>query len=374
MIRVDPSSPEISTEELRDILTNGGRVIVLDVRTAADRAEWSIPGSQHIDAYDALQAGDPRALAGVELAHGVPVVTVCNAGATSQIAMRQLREQGYQAVSLKGGMNAWSLAWNTAELAFPMNTTTVVQVRRTGKGCLSYIIGNGGEAVVIDAALEPAVYVEVASERGWRITHVVDTHIHADHFSSSRSLAELTTATLHLPRQQRASFPFEPLDEGDTIAIGNSAIRALGTPGHTMESMTYVLDEEALLTGDTLFLSGVGRPDLEASTDEARARAGLLFESLQRLGEFPPAMLVLPGHTDRPVPFDGEPVAMPLGQVIAGVEAMRLTENEFAERILARIPPAPPNHSTIVAFNEAGEMPISDRIDLEAGANRCAVS
>ena len=80
-------------------------------------------------------------------------MTICNAGKVSQVAAEQLRQRGIDAFPLAGGMKSWSLAWNTAELV--LGNTTVVQVRRTGKGCLSYLIGSGSEAVVIDASLEP---------------------------------------------------------------------------------------------------------------------------------------------------------------------------------------------------------------------------
>ena len=82
-----------------------------------------------------------------------PVVTICGAGKVSLTAMEQLRARGYDARSLTGGMKAWSLAWNSAEVPVPGSAATVIQVRRTGKGCLSYLIGNDGQAVVIDAAL-----------------------------------------------------------------------------------------------------------------------------------------------------------------------------------------------------------------------------
>ncbi len=356
------------------MLAGGDRVTVLDVRTASDREEWSIPGSLHIDAYDALKAGEALALTGRELPRDVPVVTVCNAGATSQIAMQQLRDHGYLARSLEGGMKAWSLAWNTAELSFPERSATGIQVRRTGKGCLSYIVGNSREALVIDASLDPGVYIDLARNRGWTISHVVDTHIHADHLSSSVAVAGQTGAVHHLPVQERASFPFSPLLDGDAIRIGDATLRAVAAPGHTLESMVFVLDEHALFTGDTMFLSGVGRPDLEASADETRVRARLLYHSLQRVVAMSPQLVVLPGHTDRPVPFDGRPISMKLGDVATRVEAVKLPEEEFVAFLLKRIPPAPPNHATIVSLNEAGAMSETDRTDLEAGANRCAVS
>jgi len=119
---------------LRDMLERGEQVTVVDVRKGEDRAEWSIPGSVHYDAYDALNAGDNLAMEGLDLPEGEPVVTVCGRGRSSALAAEQLRREGYEAFSLKGGMEAWSLAWNTAEVPLAGVKTEVVQVRRTGKG------------------------------------------------------------------------------------------------------------------------------------------------------------------------------------------------------------------------------------------------
>jgi rhodanese-related sulfurtransferase len=119
---------------LRDMLELGERVTVVDVRKGEDRAEWAIPGSVHLDAYDALNAGDERAMQGLDLPEGAPVVTVCGRGRSSALAAEQLRRLGYQALSLEGGMKAWSLAWNTAEVPLPGASAEVVQMRRTGKG------------------------------------------------------------------------------------------------------------------------------------------------------------------------------------------------------------------------------------------------
>ena len=129
----DPAAaPAVDVRKLRTWLEQGAPVTVLDVRPAAERSEWSIPGSLHRDAYDALRGGDPSALADVTLPTDRPIVTVCARGRTSEIAAKLLRERGLDAYSLSGGMKAWSLAWNTAEI---VNAQAVlIQFRRTGKG------------------------------------------------------------------------------------------------------------------------------------------------------------------------------------------------------------------------------------------------
>ena len=367
------SAPTISTEGLRELLEQGAPVTVLDVRPGAEYAEWSIPGSVHADAYDALRRGDPTALADFHPTNGGRVVTVCAAGKTSMLAAERLRARGLDAVSLEGGMRAWSLAWNTAEVPCPGSTAQIVQLRRTGKGCLSYFIGSQGDAVVIDASLDPRVYRRVADDHGWRIRTVLETHVHADHLSRARALAVDTGARLCLPTTDRVSFEFAPLNDGDTVRVGSARLRALHTPGHTSESTSYLLNERALFTGDTLFLAAVGRPDLEATTDESRHRAHVLHASLQRLVALPPETVVLPAHTSAPVAFDGRPISAMLGEVQERTSLLRETEETFVSQILTRLPPTPPNHHRIVALNEAGTLP-DDPTELEAGANRCAVA
>ncbi|MFN2431303.1 MAG: MBL fold metallo-hydrolase [Gemmatimonadota bacterium] len=368
--------PTLSMSELRERLEQGEPVTVVDVRTSAARAEWSVPGSLHVDAMDALRSGTSELLDRLPLREGAPVVAVCNAGNSSKIATRYLRSRGVPAFSLAGGMRAWSLAWNVAEVALPARgagaPVRVLQVRRTGKGCLSYLIGSAGEGAVIDPSVDPQVYEDLARDAGWRIGQVLETHVHADHLSRARVLAGRTGAVLRLPRQQRVRFPFETVSDGDEILIGDLALAALRVPGHTDESTAYVLEGAAAFTGDTLFPGAVGRPDLEGGPEEARQRARDLYASVRRLLDLPDGTRVLAAHTSQPVAFDGVPVSATIDEVRPRVEALGSTEDEFVERVVSRIPQTPPNHLRILELNEAGELPDFDPVDLEAGANRCA--
>ena len=271
-------------------------------------------------------------------------------------------------------MKAWSLAWNKTDVPLPNSQASVIQVRRAGKGCLSYLIGSQGQAAVIDPALDAEVYVDLAREQGWVIGHIFETHLHADHLSRARQLAERAGAALHLPAQERAAFPFRAIQDKDQFIIGAGRLVALHTPGHTGESTCYLLDDQAVFTGDTLFLTSVGRPDLEASAEAAWTRAGLLYRSLRRLLTLAPETLVLPGHTSDPILFDGNPIASSLADVSNRTELLHLPEQAFVETILTRLPATPPNHQRIVELNETGLFPDGDPTDLEAGANRCAVA
>jgi glyoxylase-like metal-dependent hydrolase (beta-lactamase superfamily II)/rhodanese-related sulfurtransferase len=358
-------------ETLRTWLEEKRPVTVLDVRSDEDREQWSIPGSVHINAYESLKAGERSALSDVELPTDRPIVTVCNLGKMSERAAEELSRRGLDAVSLAGGMKAWSLSWNTAEV--PLTRAVVTQIRRAGKGCLSYLIASKGEAAVVDASLPPDVYRAIAERAGVRIRYVGDTHVHADHLSRSKQLAEGIGAELLLPEQERVHFPYRPIRPGHLIEVGSVKIEAIQTPGHTLESMCYLAGGEALLTGDTLFTSSVGRPDLHADMDQARSRASLLYRSVKQVLALGPDVLVLPGHTSSPPAFDGVPVGERLGIVSERLQEWLESESAFIARVLSRIPPTPPNFERIVELNESGELPREDPTELEAGANRCAI-
>jgi glyoxylase-like metal-dependent hydrolase (beta-lactamase superfamily II) len=201
---------------------------------------------------------------------------------------------------------------------------------------------------------------------------VLDTHVHADHLSRSKRLAELVGARVHMPEEAPVAYLFSPLEDGDVLRVGSVTLEAILTPGHTPEGTSYLLDEQALFTGDTLFLSAVGRPDLDATPEGSRERARELYCSLQRLLALGPETLVLPGHTAEPVAFDGKPICAPISELRESVRVLRDGEDDFVDEIAGRVPPTPSNFERIVELNRAGEALEGDATELEAGANRCA--
>lgn len=171
-------------------------------------------------------------------------------------------------------------------------------------GCAAYVFGCGslGKCAVVDPHEEDVdAYVAFASSKGMRITHVVDTHVHADHRSGGAALAKKAGAAYCLHESADVTMPFEPLHDGQEIELGNTRVRVLHTPGHTPESISLVVSDLRrgkepwfVLTGDTLFVGAVGRPDLPG---RARENAAELYDSIhQKLLSLPGEVEVFPAH------------------------------------------------------------------------------
>ena len=266
---------QLNASILRQWLDAGNKVSVLDVRPTAERMEWYIPGSIHFDAYEQLKQNNPDALQGINLDKEAPVVTVCAGGRMSAIAADILQTQGYDTYSLEGGMKAWSLAWNKALLSF--ENFEIIQLRRTGKGCLSYILVSDKNAIVIDASLPIEIYEEILRDNNWELSSVMETHIHADHLSRSRELSDKYSVPLLLPFQSEVMFDHQELHDHQQLRLGEIFIQVISTPGHTLDSRCYLINDQVLFSGDTLFTNAVGRPDLKASIDEAKQKAAHLY-------------------------------------------------------------------------------------------------
>ena len=178
-------------------------------------------------------------------------------------------------------------------------------------GCLSqasYLIGDErtGTAVVVDPRRDVDEYVADAAARGLRIEHAILTHFHADFVAGHLELRDRVGARIHLGGRAQADYDFSPLRDGDVLELGQVRLRVLETPGHTPEAISLLLydlavsdrEPQAVLTGDTLFIGDVGRPDLMASVGvSADELAGMLYDSIhQKLLALPDATLVYPGH------------------------------------------------------------------------------
>src|SRR5271170_7823006 len=167
----------------------------------------------------------------------------------------------------------------------------------------SYMIGSDGIAAVVDPQRDVEIYIEDAKQQGLKIGYVIETHLHADFVSGHRELAERTGATIYLGSRAGATFPHVGVHDGDEIRFGRLVLRFLETPGHTIESVSIAITDldrretpYAVLTGDTLFIGDVGRPDLAPDLTPQQL-AGMLFDSLhQKLLPLGDDVEVYPAH------------------------------------------------------------------------------
>jgi glyoxylase-like metal-dependent hydrolase (beta-lactamase superfamily II)/rhodanese-related sulfurtransferase len=219
-------------------------------------------------------------------------------------------------------------------------------------GCASYLIGDGesGEAVIVDPAYPIEQYLEAAEQEGVRITRVLETHTHADHVSGHGRLALEHGIPVSVHPAAEAAFDHDPLEDGAEVAAGSVRVRCLHTPGHRPEHCCFLADS-MLLTGDSLFVGAVARPDLAV---EAREGAEGLFHSLGRLMELPDDVRVFPGHLAGSLCGTGmsSDPSSSIGAERRGNALLALaTVQEFVDEATSTAVPRPPNLGRIVDLN-----------------------
>jgi rhodanese-related sulfurtransferase len=230
-VAMSPGS-SIAAGQLADRLAHGERITVLDLREAQ---AWGIqaPGVSTLQLPAATVSADPAAVA--RQLDG-PVVVVGNRGITAQPVAQALRGVGVDAMAVENGMRGWILALQSRPVELGIEGLLVRQIQRPGRGCLSYMLAAGGNALVVDPAPDAGFYIALAEELDARITDILDTHLHANHISGARMLRERTGATLRLPalaleRGVAYAEPVEPLHDGDTITLGAVTFRGISLPG-----------------------------------------------------------------------------------------------------------------------------------------------
>ena len=229
-------------------------------------------------------------------------------------------------------------------------------------GCASYLVGDqdAGIAAVVDPKLDIDEYLRLARYLGVRIEHILETHNHADHVSGHGRLAAATGATIHIHRDAGPGYDHEPFDDGWELELGSLHVRAVHTPGHRPEHTAFALTDTArsgqpwaVLSGDTLFVGDIARPDLAVDKDEG-ARG--IFRSLtDRLLTLPDVCEVWPGHLGGSLcggPGMDLKVSSTVGFERASQELLQIAdEEEFVRRTTASLGPQPPNFRSIVALN-----------------------
>jgi len=239
-----------------------------------------------------------------------------------------------------------------------------------GLGCASYIVGCEAEGVatIVDPDRDIQKYLDAAQNRGLKITHILETHLHADHVSGNTDLAARTGADIYVHEASGAEYPHKALRHNDVIELGNIRLQVLHTPGHTPESITLLVTDTTraqepwlALTGDTLFVGDIGRPDL-VGVEAARRLADNMYDSLfEELLPLNDSLLIYPGHGAGSLcgKSIGSMRSTTLGYERKYNDALATRErSEFVDYATSGLPEQPGNHKRIKSMNRQGPKPL----------------
>jgi len=400
-------APSISPADLQERIDRGDPVRVLDVRNRDEVDRWQLSGP----AVTVTQRSNAKFIQATvtdsvdEFAEGIdgegPIIAVCARGEASREAAAALEDAGYEASNLAGGMDAWARLLTAVDLlvgddstavsddtAVPDADTAVVQYRRPASGCLGYMVVSGESAAVVDPLRAfTERYVTDARERGATVETVIDTHVHADHVSGLRDLAEAADAEAVMPApavERGVTYDVTTVRDGDEITVGDATLEAVHAPGHTTGMTAFAVRgsdsdpdaTDALLTGDSLFVGSVARPDLERGSEGAPEFARDLHRTLtERFARFGDETLVAPGHHAEGIrPDDDSAVTARLGE-LRELPVFDMEADEFVDYVTADMPPRPANFERVIAINLGQETAdAAEAFELELGPNNCAAT
>jgi glyoxylase-like metal-dependent hydrolase (beta-lactamase superfamily II)/rhodanese-related sulfurtransferase len=374
----EPSNA-VSPDELAEAIESGEPITLLDVRNRDEVDAWRIEGpnveSVHVPYMQFVSAnvtGEVGSLVDPDESY----VVVCPRGEESAEVVEMLENEGIDARNLAGGMAGWADVYRRREVGTAATDATVFQYHRPATGCLGYAVVDGGEMAVVDplAAFSDR-YVEDAAALGAEIVAVVDTHVHADHVSGLREVADAAGLTPSVPSDavdRGIEYAVDAREDGDAIGVGGTELAFRASPGHTTGSMSLLIDD-VLLSGDSLFLDGVGRPDLQGGDADPASLAAELHATLtERFADLPDETLVAPGHVR---PETAAPYTAELGELRTRLSAFSEPRAAFVDRIVESVGEPPANHDRIVAINLGREaVDGAAAFELELGPNNCAVA
>jgi glyoxylase-like metal-dependent hydrolase (beta-lactamase superfamily II)/rhodanese-related sulfurtransferase len=393
----DNDSLEIKAESLKQKIDKGEDIFILDVRTPEEHKAWKISYDKYKDSslipIDDLSSADALK----NIPKDKEIVTFCAHGNRSMSAAKILSQHGYNAKSVKGGLDGWNDVYDVAVIPFVdsnlISCVRIWQLRRISKGCITYLVSytskeNSGSrnAIIIDPTCGVSKSIDkIAKENDLHITSVIDTHMHADHVSGAIKVAKLTGDNVYVSSIEGYQIDnnnntglarMNKIKEGDRIQLSDQIyLDAVHTPGHTKGSMSFRLtlndNTNYIFTGDLLFVDGMGRPDLHDNVEEF---ADSLFKTYHhKILNLPDDTIILPAHFS--AIFEHEkPVFDTMRSIKNTVKILSAPKDEFIKFIMNNIPAEPKNYMKIIDINK--NMLSCDTIkvsDLEAGPNSCGI-
>lgn len=372
----------ISPQETKKRLNNPENpVLIVDIREKDEFEDWNIKDSVNIPVNSYIASGKvediKKALAA--LPKDKEIVIVCARGINSQIVSNMLNEMKYKAVTLQKGMLGWNENFDVFEVEVTADDAhhnfTIAQFARIGKGCLSYIIYNNASRAgfVIDPSVLADEYIEYINKNHLNINYIIDTHSHADHFSGGMQLAKTLNVDYYINKiDVDNGFLYRSLEGIEKLDFRIMNVRVIKTPGHTDGSLSFLIENKALICGDLLLLESPGRPDLAKTKEETRLGGEKIFHTLQNvILKLDDDLKIFPAHYST---TEKRPVFMTLHELKKHNVALSISDKEaFLSYITENTPKTPPNFDAIKRFNKSGTIiPLDYAEDLELGPNRCA--
>ncbi len=392
----------IKPNELKKKIDKEEDIFILDVRDHEEHKSWKISYDKHQDSLvipiDDLSS--PQSLE--QIPKDKEIVAFCARGNRSMSAAKMLSKHGYRVKSVEGGLVGWNTVYDVALVTDKDSPIDIWQIRRISKGCISYLVASSHNknAIAIDATCEvDNIISNILSENRLKLTKVIDTHMHADHLSGSTRLAKKYGSVIYLSsleeyNTKNNTHGLNPhlISNGDAVKIDEEYIlEAIHTPGHTNGSISLKIQKKIdnvvedgnypikknqnnnlyIFVGDTIFVNGIGRPDLHNKTEEF---ARMLFKTYhQKILNLPKETIVLPAHYSDAFEHE-KPIYETIKSIYQNIDLLSVPEAEFVKFVTDNIPPRPTNYEKITLANK--QMISCDEIeqkDIESGPNACGI-
>jgi len=366
----------IPVEEFKKRLDAGSIEFIFDLRVPEEFASWRIEGTVPVQTINIPQldfVGEEEKYFS-QLPRDKEIIIICAHGDASKYSAELLQKEGFRALSLEGGMDAWSEFYEVHRLN---DEPAVYQIHRVARGCICHVLASGGEAVVIDPARHTDKIMALIDSLSAKVVAVIDTHLQADHISGGRKIAADAGADylINPADAKDAAYDYKPLEDGLKLRFGKSTLSAIHSPGHTPGSVSLLLDGKFLFTGDTIMVSSIGRPDLGGMV---RQWAHLLYDTLfHRYEALADDTVILPSHIAGLKDAGRNGMAqLTLGSARAARELFHITdEPAFIKRIEESLLENPARYQDIRKVNLGLIDPDETRRkELEIGKNLCGMA
>lgn len=370
-----------SARELFDAIVNKEDFILLDVRNDKDFSRFHVEGPysfemHNVSYYDFMELEEESV---AKVPKDKPVRIVCAKEGSAKYVGEILVKHGFDSVGyLQDGIKSWGNAL-VPMLVRKTDSYALYQFIRPGKASCSYALIHGKEMMLFDPSRNIDFYLDFAAQQGCMITKTFETHLQADYIAGSQDIAGKTGAAIVANDGdfKGSKIDYQSLTDGEIIqfSTGGPAVRVFFSPGHTPGSTCFIIDERFFISGDTVFINSVGRPDLGG---EAEAWAGMLYDTIQKVKKLDQSLVVLPGHfADWAEANEKLTFALPLGEVLGRNQNIYdlASREEFTAFIKANMRPQPEEYATIRKVN-ANLIPKDDAEQevLDLGKNECAAS